>query len=134
MQKINSAAELREAILQLEGRQAEEGKILKSQIHLIHERIKPSNLLKTAFKEVMQPGDLKDNIVNTTVGLAAGYVSKTLFERKSHNPIKKLIGSVIMFGITNLVAKNPVPIKSMGTKLLDMIRSKSAKFADRPEK
>jgi hypothetical protein len=130
MQKINSAADLREAILQLESRQAEEARILKSQIQLIHERIKPGNLLKTAFKEFTQPGDLKDNIVNTTVGLAAGYISKTLYERTSNSPVKKFLGSVIMFGITNLVSKNTEPIKLMGTKLLDMIRSKSDKIAD----
>lgn len=130
MQKINSAADLRDAILQLESRQAEEARTLKNQIHLIHERIRPSNLLKTAFKEFAQPGDIKDNIVNTTVGLAAGYISKTLYERTSNSPVKKFLGSIIMFGITNLVSKNTEPLKLMGTKLLDMIRNKSDKIAD----
>lgn len=125
-QNINSASSLREAILQLEIKQAEELKMLKQQFHLIHESIKPVNLIKSAFKEVTESRDLKDSILNTSVGLATGYISKVIFERTSNSPVKKLLGSVLMFGITNLVAKNPETIKSLGNNFLGNIRSKSA--------
>ncbi len=126
MQKINSATGLRDAILQLESKQAEEAKMLKKQFHLVYESIKPVNLIKNAFKEVAQSQDLKKNILNTSVGLAAGYVSKKLFERSSNNPVKKLLGSVLMFGVTNIVAKNTEPVKSLMKKFLEIVRSKSA--------
>ncbi len=126
MQKINSAIRLRDAILQLESKQTEERKLLKKQFHLAYESIKPVNLIKGAFKEVAESRELKDNILNTSVGLAAGYVSKILFEGTSKSPIKKILGSVLMFGITNLVTKNPEPVKSLGKKFLEIIRSKSA--------
>ncbi len=125
MQKINSANDLRNAILQLEIKQAEEVNILKEQFHVVYESIKPVNLIKTAFKEITQSGELKNNILNTSVGLAAGYVSKSLFEGSTKSPVKKLLGSVLMFGISNLVTKNPEPVKSLGNKFLEIIRSKS---------
>ena len=126
MQKISSATGLRNAILQLESKQVEEVKMLKKQFQIVYESIKPVNLFKSAFKEIAESRDLKDNILNTSVGLAAGYISKVLFEGTSKSPLKKLLGSVLMYGITNLVAKNPEPVKSLGKKFLEIIRSKSA--------
>lgn len=126
MQKINSATGLRDAILQLESKLAEEEKMLKKQFNLVYESIKPVNLIKSVFKEVAESRELKDNILNTSVGLAAGYISKILYERTSKSPVKKILGSVLMFGITNLVAKNPEPVKSLGNKFLEIFRSKKA--------
>ncbi|TMI62746.1 MAG: hypothetical protein E6H07_15165 [Bacteroidetes bacterium] len=121
MQKINSIAELEEAILQLETRQAHEAKMLRQQFHLAYSSIKPINLIKSTFKEVAESKELKDNIVNTSVGLGAGYLSKILFQGASKNPIKKLLGNVLMFGITNLVTKHPDTIKSVGQSFLKII-------------
>jgi hypothetical protein len=124
MQKINTAAALRDAIVQLEIEHAEEGKVLKQQFHLAYESIKPLNLLKSTFKEAAASQDLKDNIVNTSVGLAAGYLSKLLFVNVSHNPIRKLLGIALQFGITKLVATNPETVKSMGKSAMKIIKSK----------
>jgi len=44
--EINSATDLRAAILQLETRQAAEEKLLKENFHLAYESIKPINLIK----------------------------------------------------------------------------------------
>jgi hypothetical protein len=127
MQKINSAAALRDAIAQLEITHAEEGKMLKQQFHLAYESIKPLNLIKSTFKEAVESPDLKDNIINTSVGLATGYLSKLLFVNVSHNPVRKLLGVALQFGITQMVAKNPEAVKSIGKKLMKIISRKSVK-------
>jgi hypothetical protein len=124
MQKINSAASLREAILQLESRQADEGKILKDQFHLAYESVKPVNLIKNTLKQAAASVDLKENLLNTSLGLTAGYLSKKLFESTSNSPFKKLFGSALMFAMTNLTAKNPEAIKSLGLKFLKIIRTR----------
>ena len=124
LQKIISAASLREAINQLEARQANEGKILKDQFNLAYESIKPVNLIKNTFKQAAASVDLKENMLNTSLGLTTGYLSKIIFEGASNNPLKRLLGSALMFGITNLVAKNPGTIKSLGTIFLKIIKKK----------
>lgn len=126
MQKINSAAALRGAIAQLEIAHAEEGKMLKQQFHLAYESIKPMNLIKSTFKEAVESPELKDNIINTSVGLATGYLSKLLFVNVSHSPVRKLLGIALQFGITQVVAKNPEAVKSVGKKLMKIISPKSA--------
>jgi hypothetical protein len=62
--------------------------------------------------------------LNTAIGLSVGVVSEKLFVNISRNPVKKLLGTVLMFGITNVVTKHPDLVKSIGLSLLKMIRNK----------
>lgn len=116
---------LRETILELERRQAEEGKLLKQQFYTTYESMQPINIIKNTFKEAALSNELKDNILTTSVGLVVGYLSKMLFEDISTSPVKKLLGTIILFGITNIVAKNPETVKSLGKGFLKIILSKS---------
>lgn len=124
MNTLNSGFNLKQTILQLELKQAVELKLLREQLHLTYESIKPINLVRNTFKEVVASEDLTDNIVNTSVGLAAGYVSKTLFEKASHSPFRKLLGTALLFGVTNLVSKNPQTIKAVGLGVFNIIKHK----------
>jgi hypothetical protein len=125
MQNIHSENTLRDAILELERRHTDEGKVLKQHFYTAYESIQPINIIKNTFKEVASNDDLKDNILNTGVGLAIGFASEKLFEKVSKNPLKKLIGTAILFGITNVVAKNPETVKALGRGLLNFIFNKS---------
>lgn len=121
MHQINSSTQLREVILDLEIKQTGEEKILKQQFQLAYESVKPINLIKSTFKEVTASQDLKDNLLNTTVGITAGYLSKKLFEGVSDSPLKKLLGTALMFGITNAVAKNPEAVKAAARGIFNLI-------------
>jgi len=122
MENINSITSLQEAIRELEIRQAEEERQMKHQFNLAYESIKPVNLILSTFKEAAESQDLKNNVINTSVGLVAGYVSKTVFEGVTDSPLKKLFGSAIMFGITNIITKNPQAVKALGQGVLKMVR------------
>ena len=121
MEKINSAIGLRNAILQLESKQAEEVKTLKEQFHVSYESMMPINLIKSTFHQIAESEDLKDNILNTSLGFATGYLSKILFQGASHSPLRKLLGTALMFGVTNVVAKHPIKIKAAGLAILETI-------------
>lgn len=125
METITTQSQLRAAILLLEQRQVVEGKVLKEQFRLAYNSLKPSNILMSAFKDLGTSDQLKDNVLNSTVGLGAGYVSKMIFQGIVGSPLKKLFGSALMFGIQNLVSKNPDIIKSVGARILKMFRNKS---------
>ncbi|MDZ4845863.1 MAG: hypothetical protein SH857_09965 [Chitinophagales bacterium] len=123
MKNIDSSTKLRAAILALEVKHAEEGQMLKEQFKFAFESIKPINLIKSTFKEAAESQDLKHDILNTSVGLTAGYLLKISLESVSNTPLKKLFTSVVLFGITS-VTKNPEAALSMGKGLLRIIRSK----------
>ena len=121
MQKINSGNELKEAIIRLEVLQASEGKMLKEQFHLAYQSIMPINIIKNTFKAATESHELKNDIINTAIGITTGFLSKKLFESVSHSPVKKLLGTALLFGITSVVTNNPEPIKSLGKGLLKTI-------------
>jgi len=125
MEKINSETDLREAIVKLEGKWIDDGKLVKEQFFLTIESIKPINLIKSTFKDAVTSPDIKNKILNTSVGLTAGFLSKIIFQSILKSPINRLIGTAVMFGITNVVAKNPETVKSIGKGFFKMIRRNS---------
>lgn len=130
MREINTEADLRKAIEDLEIRQSEEGQQLKQQFRLTYESVKPINLIKSIFKEAAESADLKNNILNTALGLATGFVSKTAFVGLSNNPMKKLLGNAILFGVTNVMAKNPKFIHSLLDNILLIIKKKPSESVE----
>ena len=125
MQKINSEASLREAILLLEQKRAVDGIMLKEQFLHAYDSVKPINLIMSTFNEIVASRELKSNLLNTSVGLTAGYLTKLLFERGTKNPVKKLMGNALMMSIVNIIVKNPETVKSLGKGFLKLFRRKS---------
>ncbi|MFO7672842.1 MAG: hypothetical protein R6V74_03960 [Lutibacter sp.] len=126
MDQIKTQYELRAAILRLEIQQAEEGRALKEHFQLAYKSIKPANIILNTLKDLGESSILKDGILNSSVGFGTGYLSKVLFQGVVNSPIKKLLGSAIMFGITNFVTKHPEGIKLMGAKIFKFFGSKTA--------
>ena len=117
MQTINSIAGLKESIQLLEAEQSIKGQILKDQLFLTYESLKPGNLLKYTLKEISSSPNMIDNLAGTAMGLLGGYISKKIIVGASGNIIRKLIGSILQFGVTNVVAQNSEVIKSFGQTL-----------------
>ena len=118
MQTITSVAGLKNSILLLEAEQSIKGQLLKDQLFLTYESLKPVNLIKQTLKEISSSPYLIDNISGSAMGLLSGFLSRKIFVGTSGNLIKKLIGSVLQFGVTNIVAQNSDVIKSVGQTVL----------------
>ena len=123
MQTIITQADLRAAIVELEIRQEAEAILLKEQALLTYESIKPINLIKNLFRESAELDEVKGDLLNSTIGISAGFLSKFMFQGFTGGPIKKMIGTALMFGIKNLVAHNPETVKKMGHLLFNMIKN-----------
>jgi hypothetical protein len=117
MQTISSIAGLKESIQLLEAEQSIKGQILKDQLFITYESLKPGNLLKYTLKEITSSPNMIDNLAGTAMGLLGGYLSKKIIVGASGNVIRKLIGSLLQFGVTNVVAQNSEAIKSLGRSL-----------------
>ena len=124
MENITSLAGLKDAIQLLEVDQGIKGQLLKEQLYIAYENLKPVNLIKHTLKEISSSPYLIDNISGTAMGLLSGFLSKKIFIGSSGNLIRKFIGSVLQFGVTNIVAKNSDVIKSVGQALLQLFLTK----------
>lgn len=121
MPNINSDSDLRMAILELEQKRAKEGEMLKKQLFLTVESVKPINLLKQTVHEAAVSRELLDDLVGLTIGMTAGYLAKIMFDGKTKSPLKRLFGIALQIGITNAVAKNPEVIKFLAKGLINLI-------------
>jgi hypothetical protein len=118
MQTITSVSELKTSILFLEAEQSIKGQLLKEQLFRTYESLKPVNLIRNTLKELSTSPYLVDNISGTAMGLLGGFLSKKIFVGTSGNLIRKLLGSVLQFGVTNVVAQNSEVIKTVGQTVL----------------
>jgi hypothetical protein len=118
METITSSAGLKDAIQLLEIEQGIKGQLLKEQFYLTYESLKPVNIIKNTLKEISSSPYLMDNIPGTAIGLISGFLSRKVFVGESGNLIRRIIGSVLQFGVTNVVAQNSDAIKSVGQTLL----------------
>ena len=124
MQNITNAADLKQAIQSMEIEQVESEHQLKIQFHLIYESLKPVNLIRNTIKDIGSEPALIDNLISTTIGLAGGYISKKIAVGTSHNIFRKLFGSLLEFGVADVVARNPEALKSVGHFIFKMFSSK----------
>lgn len=126
MQKITSSTELRAAIVELELAQKSQGASLKNEFLVAYEAVQPINIIKSTVKQAIHSKDLKDDLINASVGMAVGYVSKELFEAESHSPARKLMGTAIMFGVSNVITNNPEMLQAIGESFMDLFRDSSS--------
>lgn len=121
MQKTHPYIEIRQRIKILEAEKIEQGQILKADLYELYESLKPINLIKKTMKEISTSPYLVDNLVDSSIGLASGYMSKKLLIGKSDNVLKRIFGNILQFGIGNMVAQHPEVIKSAGVFIFQHI-------------
>jgi hypothetical protein len=121
MQNIISVATLKNAIQLLEVEQGVKGQLLKDQFYLTYESLRPVNLLKHALHDISSSPYLIDNILSTAVGIVSGFLTNKIFIGRSGSMVRNLLGSILQFGVTNVVAQHPETIKSLGDVIMQFI-------------
>ena len=121
MENITTSAGLKNAIQRLEYRQIENGQRLEEDFFVVVESLKPSNLIRNAMGNIVESPNLVTNILGGALGLVSGYLTKKLAIGGSGNIIKKLLGTILQFGVTSVVAQHPLAITAIGQFLFKKI-------------
>ncbi|TDE44428.1 hypothetical protein E0I26_08660 [Flavobacterium rhamnosiphilum] len=112
MKTINETDLLKETIQLLRIKQANELVHLKDQYYYTYESLKPLNLIKNAFGQMATSSDFKGNILGNVIGISTGYLTKKILLGSTHNPVKRILGTLLQFVITNVVTKHSDTSKS----------------------
>ncbi|MBK7171963.1 MAG: hypothetical protein IPH84_01735 [Bacteroidales bacterium] len=131
MENITTSSELLEAIKILEAEQDFKGQVLKTQFFLTYESLKPINLINSTLKDISSSPYLLDNILGTAMGLVSGFLSRKLIVGGSSSIIRKLLGSILQFGVTNIVAQHPDMLKNLSHFIMQFI-SPNKSSPDKP--
>jgi hypothetical protein len=121
MKNPSQSSLIKSEISFLKSRQKVELGLLKVQFQKTTEHLKPINLLKDTLNEVSESPDLKNNLINSAIGLSTGFISKKLIIGNTSNPIKNLFGTIFEYAVANVVAKNPEKIIALSETLFHLI-------------
>ena len=132
MTTINTSADLKLLISQLEVQQADELVALQQEWAEVKEQIKPLNLIRSTFRHMVAAPDLKTNILNAAIGLTTGIVTKKLFLGKTLNPLSKLLGVALEGFVASKATKNAEVIKAAGSSLFNKIFRRKPKVEPAP--
>ncbi len=124
MQKITTVKELKEAIQILEAKQYDEGKLLKEQIYLAYESLRPVNLIRNTVKELFSSASISENFSGGAMKMASGYLIRKLLVGKSGSIFRKILGSLLEFGLSGVIVQNMDVIKAAGHSIIRYLFSK----------
>jgi hypothetical protein len=124
MENQYTAESLKEAIKVLEIKQAEEGQLLKEQLLITYENLKPINILKNIVKDFYSTDNYKQDFLEIVAGMTSGFISKKIIIGRSKNPVLKLIGLAVQFGMTTLVSNKFYAIKDSVIHLINRFLEK----------
>ena len=126
--EIKNVIDLDAAIAEMERKKVIQEAILKNQYHQTVEHYKPKNLIKSAFKNALEPGETGNTILKTIGGLGAGLLAKNLvFGAGATTVLGKIASNAIKAGATTAVIKNKDKIAAWGISIYKNLFSKSKK-------
>ena len=88
---VSSRKDLETRILELEKIQARQVLELKRSAVDIVESLTPANIIKSALKNVAQSPDIRTSVINTAIGIGAGFLGNKLIVGKSSNIFKRIL-------------------------------------------
>lgn len=101
----NQNSDLDKRIALLEVERDIQKSLLKRQLSQTFDSIKPVNLLKDSLEDFNSRPDLKSSLLQSTLSIAGGYLSKKLVMGKSNSTFKKIVGYVLQYGITTFISQ-----------------------------
>ena len=125
MENITCAADLKLAIQNLEFEREVQGQLLRDHFFITFESLKPVNLIKNTLHEITSSPYLIDNMLGAIMGIVSGYISRKIAVGASHSMFRKIVGSVLQFGVTNFVAQHPDMLKNIGNFVMNMFQHKN---------
>jgi hypothetical protein len=124
MGKQNPTERLKEQIIALEIKQIEKGKILKEQFQITYESLKPINLIKNSAKDFFYSEGLSETIIETSVIVVSGLISKKIMNSTKVGTTMKLLTSLLQLGTTRLISKYSEDVQNLVMGFVDRIMQK----------
>ena len=124
MQNINSAADLKKAIIQLELDRTVQWEFLQEQVCNTYESMKPINLIKNSLIDMASSPYLKNKVFALILNSLNKFVSKHTSKAKSDNPFKNFINNLLQVGVSNFIV-NPIALNLIKGFLVQYLFNKA---------
>lgn len=123
MSKESAMSILQRDILLQEAKRSNDFLVLKKQLNITYESLKPINLIKNTIHDMTSSTDMKDGIGKVVIGMASGYLAKKAVFGSSHNPFKILAGLALQTIVSKVASKNSDKIKNSGFTFFNVLKA-----------
>ena len=124
---------LKEAISLLEIKQAEEGRLLREQLFVFQDKLKPVQLVKNIFNDIASSLEVKNSLINNLLGELSGYLTSKTFLGSKPSLFKKMAAIILEYGVAAVVAKYAETIKTLGLQMITHLLNSKNTEAIKPE-
>ncbi len=118
MKKVEASARLKQLILAKEAEHRAEGRELREHFFLTYESLKPVNIIRNTVKDIFASPEIKNNLVNTALGVVSGLVAKKIFTGKSTSTLTKMFGDILELAVASGIASNADEIRAIGNIII----------------
>lgn len=125
MKKTNETDALNNLIIILEQQHDKDLLLLKEQLHLAYESVKPINFIKKLVHEVTTSPEIKEDVLGNVMGLATGFISRQFMVDKKSSGFKKVFATLAQLAIGNAVSKHSTDIRAVGIALYNNFFNKN---------
>ncbi|MEO8254546.1 MAG: hypothetical protein ABI554_09190 [Flavobacterium sp.] len=101
----NQNTQLDEAIARLELERDLQLDQLQEQLQVTFHSMKPITILNDTLEDFKRFPEVKSNLIQLVTSLVGGYISKKVLIGKSNSKVKKLLGYLLQYGVTNFISK-----------------------------
>lgn len=127
MEKPDLLRDLQQTIIEMESVHKQDSIELRQHFKDVADSFKPIKIIKESLSNIADSGKIKDSIATIIMAASAGYLSKKLIESGSKNVFKKILGTIVMFGVTSIISKNSETIKHCSSDFFNFSNPKEKK-------
>jgi|GEM_PF-3980362 len=131
--KQRSSVLLHEQIASLEEKRENDLASLKQHLKTTGEKLKPSNLMKSAIKDVTTNQEVRSVFKKAVIGMIMGVVTDKIVSSKPAGKASGLIGMAVNVGINLLLANRYTLLKSAGALAVTAIVTRLRKRKERKQ-
>lgn len=125
MSNINSVADLKAAISELEFNKAVHRRMFKDSFNSTIDSLKPGNIFKNLSNAIVNPG-LLSNIIPAAMGMGAGFITNKITHKivgrpRSSGRFKRILVSLALYGVTKALIRNPEINRIFGQRVFNSV-------------
>ncbi len=105
MKNTNRSIALKQAILELEKKQAIQEQGLKEHFKLTVESLKPANIVKSTLQDIASSSEIRKSVISAILGTISFFITRNAV-KSSTSSSKSLFKSLLSGGILNLIENN----------------------------
>ncbi|MBF03612.1 MAG: hypothetical protein CMP76_09980 [Flavobacterium sp.] len=112
MKRIDENQILDEKIRLLEIKRNHDFEILRNQFNETLDSLKPVNIVKETIADFKKSKEIKSSLLETTLGIAGGYLTRKMMIGKSAGTLKKITATIVQYLVSNFITNKAEQITS----------------------